>query len=337
MKGESKTFSHIPVLLDKFLEISSPIDGIWVDCTFGAGNFTRGLIEKGAKKVICIDRDPEIIKNANTLKKKFGNRIHFFNEKFSKIQKITDDLSINQVDGVVLDIGMSSIQLENPNRGFSYRHNGPLDMRMSKNGFSAYDIVNKAKLKSLEDIIFFYGEERNAKRISKNIVKDRDKYRINTTEDLRKIIEKSFQGIKKQTKKSFYTKTFQALRIAVNDELSELIHVLYSIEKILKCGGKFCVISFHSLEDRIVKNFISKRSKIRQTNRYLPELEKVLPSFESLTQKVIIPSQDEIDSNPKSSSAKMRIAKKILNKKDYEKNLDLHKISQIKLEWIDTK
>ncbi len=335
MKGESKTFSHIPVLLDKFLELSSPIEGIWVDCTFGAGNFTNGLIEKGAKKVICIDRDPEIIKRADNFKQKFGNKIHFFNEKFSKIQKITDYLSINQVDGVVLDIGMSSIQLENPSRGFSYKHSGPLDMRMSKDGFSAYDIVNKAKLKSLEDIIFFYGEERNAKRISKNIIKDREKYRINTTEDLKKIIEKSFHGIKKQSKKSFYAKTFQALRIAVNNELSELIYALSSIERILKCGGKFCVISFHSLEDRIVKNFISKRSKIRQTNRYLPELEKALPSFENLTQKVIRPSQDEIDKNPKASSAKMRIAKKILSKNDYFNDTDLLKISQIKLEWID--
>ena len=333
MELEGKRYYHKPVLLEKFLEICSPIEGTWVDCTLGGGGYTKGLISKGAEKVICIDRDPEMIFHARPLKKKFGEKVQLVNDRFSNIQKIIKVFDLEMVDGVVLDIGMSSFQLENPRRGFSFRKDGPLDMRMSKNGFSAFDIINNAKQKSLEEIIFFYGEEKNAKLISKNIVKERQKKIISSTFELKKIIEKSIFNPKRMRKKNPFAKTFQALRIAVNEELIELKKVLLSIEKILRFEGKFAVVSFHSLEDKIVKEFLLKRSKNFQNNRYLPQRDDVRLSLKNLTKKVITPSKEEIIENPKSSSAKMRVAKKILDKIEYKDDFEKNTFFEIKIEW----
>ncbi len=309
----SLEFSHFPVMLGEILKISSPSKGgIFVDCTFGAGGYSRALLQFPKTKVIGIDRDTAVISIAKKLEKKFPNRFKFYQLKFSKI----DEILKNKVDTIIFDLGLSSIQLNNLKRGFSFKSKDELDMVMGLSNISAKDVINDLSESKLKEIIKILGEEREAAIIAKNIVKTRSKKKITKVDELVNVIEKS----KKKNFKSKInpcTKTFQALRIFVNKEITELINGIIKATKYLKPGGKILVVSFHSIEDKIVKYFFSNFSINKpKPSRYLPEAkDENSPLFEKYLKKAIKPSRKELDINNPSRSAKLRFA--IRNEKDF--------------------
>ena len=281
---------HIPVLLNEVITSLSPKDGaIYFDGTFGGGGYSRAILELANCKVIACDRDPFVKEIAANFSEKYKNRFEFFHNKFSEIKSIIESSKNEKVDGIVLDLGISNFQISNSERGFSFKLNGPLDMSMGLCEENALDILHKYSEKELADIIYLYGEEpfsrKNAKAIKMNLGK------IESTEDLANIVRKS---VKKTGKIDPATKTFQALRIFVNNELGELEKVLQESVELLNPGGKIIIVSFHSLEDRIIKRFF-KSLTIKNDSR-----------FHLLNKKPIIPSEKEIIANPKSRSAKLR-------------------------------
>ncbi|MEM8593014.1 MAG: 16S rRNA (cytosine(1402)-N(4))-methyltransferase RsmH [Pseudomonadota bacterium] len=296
---------HIPVLLDPILELCAPIKGVWVDGTFGAGGYTRGLLEAGANRVIAIDRDPLVFDLAKSWAADYGDRLELVEATFSDLDSHADD-----VDGVVLDLGVSSMQIDQAQRGFSFMKDGPLDMRMSQEGRSAADIVADASEAELANILFHYGEERASRRIAKAIVRARDDAPITSTLRLADIIE----GCLKRPKPGQShpaTRSFQALRIAVNAEYDELFEGLMAAERALKPGGLLAVVTFHSVEDRIVKRFLQLRGgRAPAGNRYAPETAKAAAPFELVTRKAVEPTDEEIATNPRARSAKLRIARR---------------------------
>ncbi|MEQ9693734.1 16S rRNA (cytosine(1402)-N(4))-methyltransferase RsmH [Shimia sp. SDUM112013] len=296
---------HIPVLIDAILKTCAPIKGTWLDGTFGAGGYTRALLDAGADEVIGVDRDPLAFKMAEGWVGEYGNRIRMVQGVFSRMDEFAEDL-----DGVVLDLGVSSMQLDLAERGFSFLRDGPLDMRMSQDGMSAADIVNTATEAEIADILFHYGEERASRRIAKAILRKRSEAPITTTLELAGLIEDCLPR-PKPGQSHPATRSFQALRIAVNDEYGELFRGLQAAERALKPGGLLAVVTFHSIEDRMVKRFMQARAgKTGNVNRYAPEIAQEKPAFELITRKAVGPEEDELALNPRSRSAKLRVARR---------------------------
>jgi 16S rRNA (cytosine1402-N4)-methyltransferase len=299
------TDPHIPVLLAPLLRAVAPVAGVWIDGTFGAGGYARGLIEAGADKVIGIDRDPLAHEMAAAWLPEFGGRIELHRANFAEMDQIASD-----VDGVVLDLGVSSMQLDLAERGFSFMKDGPLDMRMGQDGLSAADIVNTADEFDIADILYTYGEERASRRIAKAIVAARKVAPITRTLELTRIVESCLPR-PKPGQSHPATRSFQALRIAVNDEYGALMQGLMAAERALKPGGLLAVVSFHSVEDRMVKRFLQARGgQAGRANRYAPEIEAETPAFEIVTRKAVGPDDDELAINPRSRSAKLRVARR---------------------------
>ncbi len=294
---------HIPVLLRPLLAAVAPVSGVWLDGTFGAGGYTRALLEAGAERVIAVDRDPLAFEMAADWAGAYGDRLVMQPGVFSRLDDYGSDL-----DGVVLDLGVSSMQLDRAERGFSFIKDGPLDMRMSQEGPSAADLVNDADEERLAAILFHYGEERASRRIAKAIVREREQAPITTTLQLAAIIEGCLPR-KKPGQSHPATRSFQALRIAVNAEYEELFEGLMAAERALKPGGQLAVVSFHSVEDRMVKRFLQDRSGGGgRANRYAPEIETPAPQFTIKSRKSIGPDDRELEENPRSRSARLRVA-----------------------------
>ncbi len=297
---------HIPVLLRPLLDAIAPVSGLWLDGTFGAGGYSIGLLQAGADQVIGVDRDPLAFEMASGWVGDYGDRLKLVEGTFSRLDSYSDV----PLDGVVLDLGVSSMQLDRADRGFSFMKDGPLDMRMSQSGPSAADIVNEASEAELADIIFQYGEERASRRIAKAIVAARAKVPFETTLQLATVIESVLpRGKPGQSHPA--TRTFQAIRIAVNDEFGELLAGLQAAERALKPGGKLAVVTFHSLEDRVVKRYLAARSGgAGRANRYAPAVEEEKPQLQLLSRRAIGPDDDELAVNPRSRSAKLRVAQR---------------------------
>ena len=329
----SLEFSHFPVMLNEVLEISSPSSGgKFIDCTFGGGGYSKEILRFPNTTVKAIDRDKKVISIAKNFEKKFPKRFKFYQIKFSQIDNISED----NVDVILFDLGLSSIQLDNLDRGFSFRSNKKLDMSMGLNEISAFNAVNNLEEKDLKLIIKILGEEREASNIAKNIVKYRNLEKITNTSDLVKIIEKS----KKRnyfTKINPCTKTFQALRIFVNKEITELVNGLIKATKKLKPGGKILIISFHSIEDKIVKYLFTNFSKNKSNpSRYFPEnTNEEVVLFNKYQNKVFRPSKKELNLNKRSRSAKLRFAIRSQNKFQYPKNFSEKFKKYLNLEAID--
>ncbi len=272
---------HIPVLLGPLLEAVAPVEGVWLDGTFGAGGYARGLLAAGAARVIGVDRDPLAFEMAEAWAEGFGDRLQLVEGTFSQL----DTLAGEPLDGVVLDLGVSSMQLDQAERGFSFLRDGPLDMRMSQSGETAADLVNTVPEAVLADILYHYGEERASRRIARAIVAARAIVPIVSTLQLAGIVEKCLPR-PKPGQSHPATRSFQAIRIAVNAEFLELIEGLEAAERALKPGGKLAVVTFHSLEDRIVKRFFQSRSGLdANANRYAPEKAVTEPQFHLLTRR----------------------------------------------------
>jgi len=298
---------HVPVLIASILENIAPVKGVWLDGTFGAGGYTRALLDAGAEKVIAIDRDPEVFARAESWASEYGDRLVLKQGCFGDLH----DLSNEPLDGVVLDIGVSSMQIDQAERGFSFMRSGPLDMRMSQAGPSAADIVNRADESMIADILFQFGEERKSRRIAHAIVDARQNGDFSDTLELVRVVEKSLPR-SKPGQPHPATRSFQALRIAVNDELGELARGLNAAELALKPNGILAVVTFHSLEDRMVKRFIQMRSgNAPQANRFAPELAADQPRFKRLNRKAIEADDAECAINPRARSAKLRLARRL--------------------------
>lgn len=300
---EDDTTPHVPVLLRTLLKAVAPVTGTWLDGTFGAGGYTRGLFVAGADRVIAVDRDPLAFELAAPWAGQYGDRLVMQPGVFSKMDDYATDL-----DGIVLDLGVSSMQIDLAERGFSFMKDGPLDMRMSQTGPSATDLVNAADEAVLADILFHYGEERASRRIARAIARARAEAPIASTLQLAKIVESCLPRAKPGQSHPA-TRTFQALRIAVNDEYGELFRGLMAAERALKPGGKLAVVTFHSIEDRMVKRFLTARAgQAGRANRYAPETEAAAPQFTLPTRKAIGPDADELAENPRARSARLRVA-----------------------------
>lgn len=297
--------AHIPVLLNEVLAGLEPKDGaVYVDGTFGAGGYTRAILSAASSHVIAIDRDETTRKFAEPLLQEFAGRFTYIVGNFSDMCALLEAQGITQVDGVVLDIGVSSMQIDEAERGFSFRNDGPLDMRMSGSGTSAADIVNRTDEAELARILYHYGEEKASRRIAKAIVEARKIAPITRTSELRSIVAKVVYA---DGKKDPATRTFQALRIEVNQELKALEDGLAAAEKLIAPGGKLLVVSFHSLEDRMVKQFMNERAGKNQSfSRYVPMLASNPPSFTLLPKATA--SDAEAAQNPRSRSATLRAA-----------------------------
>lgn len=295
---------HIPVLLRPLLAGVQPISGVWLDGTFGAGGYARGLLAAGADRVIGIDRDPLALEMAQSWAGDYGDRLRLVAGTFSDL----DTLAGEPLDGVVLDLGVSSMQLDLADRGFSFAKDGPLDMRMSQSGPSAADLVATAEEGVLADILFQLGEERASRRIARAIVRARAEAPITGTLRLAQIVSSCLPR-PKPNQSHPATRSFQAIRIAVNAEFSQLIAGLEAAERALKPGGKLAVVSFHSLEDRVVKRFLQAAAgQGGNANRYAPELAVEEPRFQLLSRRAIGPDDEELAQNPRSRSAKLRLA-----------------------------
>jgi len=294
---------HIPVLLRPLLAAAEPVRGHWVDGTLGAGGYARALLQAGAEKLTGIDRDPLALELAESWAAPYGERVTLVQSTFSRL-----DEAAQGADGVVLDLGVSSMQLDRAERGFSFMRDGPLDMRMGQEGPSAADIVNQAPEAVLADIIFHYGEERAARRIARAITAAREEARIDTTGQLAEIVAKCLPR-QKPGQSHPATRTFQAIRIAVNDEFAELAAGLEAAERALAPGGMLAVVSFHSMEDRIVKRFLADRSGRNATgNRHMPQAVAAdAPGF-TRVRKPVSPDEEELKANPRARSARLRIA-----------------------------
>jgi 16S rRNA (cytosine1402-N4)-methyltransferase len=297
---------HIPVLLEPLLRLVAPVTGRWLDGTFGAGGYARGLLDAGADLVIGVDRDPAALALAAPMQAEYGARLKLVEGTFSDLAVHAGGL----LDGVVLDLGVSSMQLDQPERGFSFQKDGPLDMRMGAQGESAADLVNRASEETLADVLYHYGEERASRRIAKAIVQARAEAPIMTTLRLAEIVGFCLPRAKPGQAHPA-TRSFQAIRIAVNAEFSELEEGLAAAEAVLKPGGRLAVVTFHSLEDRIVKRFFQLRSGHEaQANRYAPAKVEDIARFELITRRVVTADAGELARNPRSRSAKLRVGRR---------------------------
>ena len=309
--------NHYPVLLKEIISVITPQHGgTFIDCTFGHGGYTKKILKYKNTKVIALDRDIKSRNVANQFEKNFPNRFYFRNLKFSNLNNLK--LKNENIKGILFDLGYSISQIRDPKKGLSFNSSGDLNMRMGINDFSADDVVNRLEYKEIERILKYFGDEKDAKIISKNIIKFRKLKKIKT-QDLVKIIENSKR--KKNYKIHCATKTFQALRIFVNKEISELIYGLINSVKVLKKNGVLAVVTFHSLEDRIVKYFFKNLSENKSVSRYVPEKEQKELLFKLPQKKPIVPTEQEIKDNQPSRSAKLRY---LIKQKDaFEIDTDL--------------
>lgn len=300
---------HIPVLISEVLEQLQPAAGeTYIDGTFGAGGYSRAILDAAPCRVIAIERDPTAFANGQALVAEFGGRLILVPTTFSEMERAAADAGATLIDGVVLDIGVSSMQLDDPERGFSFMRDGPLDMRMSQDGPSAADVVNTADEEDLANILYELGDERRSRAIARTIVKARGDTPITTTKQLAGIVERVL-GRARGDEKHPATRTFQALRIHVNDELGELKRGLEAAERLLAPGGRLLVVTFHSLEDRIVKHFLQERSgKVAGASRHLPGPAGPSrpPSFRIVNTRGLKPNKKETDANPRARSARLR-------------------------------
>jgi len=302
----SQPAPHIPVLLDEVIAGLAPLPGeTHVDGTFGAGGYTRALLAAGVN-VIAFDRDPDAIAEGQGLVAESEGRLHLVADVYSRMGEALADHGIDQVEGVTLDVGVSSMQLDRADRGFSFQADGPLDMRMGRSGMSAADFVNTADEAEIADVLFHFGEERQSRRVARAIVAARP---IRRTGELAHIVRRAL-GYREHDKKDPATRTFQAIRIHVNRELGELEDGLAAAEASLAPGGRLAVVSFHSLEDRIVKRFLKERSGATPSgSRHLPEIAQRTPSFEAVA-KPVRAGEAELARNPRSRSATLRVARR---------------------------
>jgi 16S rRNA (cytosine1402-N4)-methyltransferase len=300
---------HIPVLGLQAIEMLRPRDGgLYVDATFGAGGYSRAILEAAATRVIGIDRDRSAISGGFDLVDRSGGRLTLVEGRFSSLVEICAAQGVHMVDGVVMDVGVSSMQLDAADRGFSFRLDGPLDMRMGHDGPTAADVIARASEADLASIIYIFGEERHSRSVARAVVAARKQAPVATTRALADIVSRVVRGKPGEIHPA--TRTFQALRIFVNQELDELHLALSAAERLLKPGGRLVVVSFHSLEDRIVKNFLVERAKAGGGSRHLPELAQAAPSFAILTKRPVTPDDGEIAANPRARSAKLRAAER---------------------------
>ena len=282
--------------------------GIYVDATFGAGGYSRAVLDVAGTRVVGIDRDRSAIVGGFDLVDRSGGRLTLVEDRFSNLAEICAAQGFAAVDGVVMDVGVSSMQLDEAERGFSFRLGGPLDMRMGRDGPSAADVIASASETDLANIIYIFGEERHSRAVARAIVAARKEAPVTTTRALAAIVAKVVRSKPGEIHPA--TRTFQALRIFVNEELDELHLALTAAESVLKPGGRLVVVSFHSLEDRIVKNFFAERGKAGGGSRHLPEITQAAPSFVILTKRPVKPDDAEISANPRARSAKLRAAER---------------------------
>lgn len=298
---------HAPVLLDEVIAALSPArGGTFLDGTFGAGGYTTGILDAGADRVIAIDRDPEAVARGLQWSGRYGERLDIVEGRFGDLE----DLVESRLSGAVFDIGVSSMQIDQAARGFSFQKDGPLDMRMGDRGISAADIVNRASEAVLADIFYLYGEERASRRIARAIVAARAEEKITTTLALAALVERQLPR-PKPGQPHAATRVFQALRIAVNDELGELARGLAAAESLLEVGGVLVVVTFHSLEDRIAKRFFQTRGgRAPQGSRHGPITEGPEPGFEIITRKAVTAGDEELARNPRARSARLRAGRR---------------------------
>jgi 16S rRNA (cytosine1402-N4)-methyltransferase len=300
---------HVPVLVHSVIEHLRVRDGgVYIDGTFGAGGYTQRILAAASCQVIALDRDRTAIANGARQVEDAAGRLTLVESRFSELDDVAQNLGHAQVDGVVLDLGVSSMQLDEAERGFSFRLDGPLDMRMAAEGPSAADVVARASDRELADIIFELGEERHARAVARAIVKARTEKPITTTQALSDVVARVVHG--KPGAIHPATRTFQALRIFVNEELLELVTALEAAERVLKPGGRLVVVSFHSLEDRIVKSFFNDHGRTFAGSRHAPVIQGPAPTLNILTKRPIEAEDAEVASNPRARSAKLRAAER---------------------------
>jgi 16S rRNA (cytosine1402-N4)-methyltransferase len=332
----SEETKHQPVMLDQVLSIISPQHGgTFIDCTFGGGGYSNAILKHSNTKVFAIDRDDSVKKYANNLVKKFPNRFNFIQDKFSNLSKISNS-NLNP-KAIIFDLGLSSFQLSDDERGFSFNSNNSksfLSMKMGINKYSAYDVINNLDKKNLANIIKVLGDEKDGRLIARKIAESRIDKKIKTPKDLVDIIKKAKKKYKNY-KKNPATKTFQAIRVYVNKELTELIHGLIEATKLLSNNGILLVISFHSLEDRIVKYFFNFYSNLKgNPSRYLPNENKSTALFKVLSKRSKVPKISEIENNIRSRSAKLRYAIRNERLFFYPDELEKKFINYLKVENI---
>lgn len=307
---------HLPVMKQEVLEaLSIHEKGDYLDGTFGGGGYSRAILDVGPRRLIGLDRDPSAVARGEALAAEHAN-FTMLAGRFGSMNEHLAEIDVEQLDGLVLDVGVSSQQIDTPERGFSFAADGPLDMRMEQDGESAADIVNGADEQTLATIIYRYGEERASRRIARAIVEHRGEAPITRTGELAEIVAKA---LGRRGKIDPATRTFQALRIYVNDELGELERALAAAELLLRPGGRLVVVAFHSLEDRIVKQFLTAKSgQTARPSRHLPDQhhDQALPCFRPLSKRPVTPSDAEIHANPRARSARLRAAERLPDAED---------------------
>jgi 16S rRNA (cytosine1402-N4)-methyltransferase len=305
--------SHIPVMLDEVIATLAPRDGgIYLDGTFGGGGYARAILEQATCTLWAIDRDPEAIERGASLVARFPSRLHLLHGQFGDMVALLEQAGVTKLDGVVLDLGVSSFQIDDPHRGFSFRHDGPLDMRMGKHGTSAADLVNTLPEAALADVLYELGEERASRRIAHAIVAARLEAPIETTGKLAEIIRSVLPPDRSGNHPA--TRSFQALRIKVNDELRQIEEALAQAIHLLSPGGRLVVVAFHSLEDRIVKRFMGEAAgRIGAPSRHNPAglMAREAPNFRLLTTRALRPGLPETNKNPRSRSARLRALERL--------------------------
>jgi len=305
----SDSISHIPVLGREAVDMLAPREsGIYIDATFGAGGYSRSILGTQGTRVIGIDRDRSAIAGGFDLVEQSNGRLILVEDRFSNLAEICAGQGVDAVDGVVMDVGVSSMQLDQAGRGFSFRLDGPLDMRMANHGPTAADVIARASEAELADVIYLFGEERHSRAVARAIVAARKEAPIATTRALADIVSRVVRSKPGDIHPA--TRTFQGLRIFVNEELDELQLALQAAERVLRRGGRLAVVSFHSLEDRIVKDFFNARGKTGGGSRHLPEVKQAVPSFRLLTKRPVTPGEAEVAANPRARSAKLRAAER---------------------------
>ncbi len=316
----SNTSSHYPVMLNEVIfSLNIKKNGIYVDGTYGVGGYTNAILDQGAKHVVAIDQDPDAKKRSTATKKKYGPAFTFLHGNFKNLKNLLNDIGVDHVDGIVLDLGVSSPQLDEAERGFSFKKEGPLDMRMSQKGPDAAELVNNASEQDLATIFWRYGEERKSYKIARAIIAARDEIPLSTTTQLADIIKNTFsQKEKAKMKIHPATRCFQALRIYLNEELSSLESSLSQSINILNDKGRLLVVTFHSLEDRIVKRFIKEQSG-QKASTMPKDLQKNISTFKAITKKPILPTEEECAENSRSRSAKLRVAQRYIKQQQLYK------------------
>jgi 16S rRNA (cytosine1402-N4)-methyltransferase len=310
--------AHIPVMLNEVLEILAPRDGgVYLDGTFGGGGYARAILDKARCTLWAMDRDPEAIERGASLMAHFPGRLHLLHGQFGDMVALLEPAGVTALDGIVLDLGVSSFQIDDPARGFSFRHDGPLDMRMGKHGTSAADLVNTLSERALADVLYELGEERASRRIARAIVAAREMAPIETTGRLAEIVRSVLPPDRSGNHPA--TRSFQALRIKVNDELEQIEAALGQAVALLSPAGRLVVVSFHSLEDRIVKRFMTQAAgRTGSPSRHDPAGLKTrdAPDFRLLTARAVRPRSTETDQNPRSRSARLRALERLAKGRD---------------------